>query len=157
MMGFVQEFKAFAMRGNVIDLAVGVIIGASFGKITSSLVSDVLMPPIGLLLGRVDFSELYLDLSGAGHASLAAAKEAGAPTINYGIFTNQVIDFLILAFAIFLMIKFINKLKAKDDAKAAAAAAVPVPTTKDCPKCYTAIPIMASRCPNCTSELGATA
>ncbi len=144
-----KEFKEFAMRGNVLDMAVGIIIGGAFGKIISSFVGDVLMPPIGLLLGRLDFSNLFLDLSGQGHASLAAAKAAGAATINYGVFLNTVIDFVIVAFAIFLLIRQVNRLKRKEEAAPA------VPTTKDCPYCATAIPIKAVRCPSCTSDLKA--
>ncbi len=144
-----KEFKEFAMRGNVLDMAVGIIIGGAFGKIISSFVSDVLMPPIGLMLGKLDFSNLFVDLSGGGHASLAAAKAAGAATINYGVFLNTVIDFVIVAFAIFLLIRQVNRLKRKEEAPPAA------PTTKDCPYCATAIPIKAVRCPSCTSDLKA--
>ena len=144
-----KEFKEFAMRGNVLDMAVGIIIGGAFGKIISSFVSDVLMPPIGLMLGKLDFSNLFVDLSGGGHASLAAAKAAGAATINYGVFLNTVIDFVIVAFAIFLLIRQVNRLKRKEEAPPA------VPTTKDCPYCATAIPIKAVRCPSCTSDLKA--
>jgi large conductance mechanosensitive channel len=142
-----KEFKEFAMKGNVLDMAVGIIIGAAFGKIISSLVSDVIMPPIGLILGRVDFSSLFVNLSGAHYDSLAAAKAAGAPTINYGLFLNAVVDFLIVAFVIFLVIRQVNRWK-----KPVPAAA---PATKECPYCYSAIPIKATRCPNCTSELRA--
>jgi large conductance mechanosensitive channel len=120
-----KEFKEFAMRGNVIDLAVGVIIGAAFGKIVTSLVNDIIMPPIGILLGGVDFTEMYINLSGGEFASLAAAKEAGAATINYSVFVNTVINFLIVAFAIFLVIKQMNKMKKKEEAKPAAPAAPP--------------------------------
>ena len=141
-----KEFKAFVMRGNVVDLAVGVIIGGAFGRIVSSLVSDIIMPPIGVLLGNVDFSSLYLNLSGKAYASLADAKAAGAATVNYGLFINNVIDFVIVALVIFVLIKQVNRLKAPVPATAA-------PTTKDCPYCFTAIPIKAVRCPNCTSEL----
>ena len=140
-----KEFKEFAMRGNVLDMAVGIIIGAAFGKIITSFVNDVLMPPLGLLLGKTDFSSFFIDLSGQGHPTIEAAKAAGAATINYGIFINTIIDFLIVAFAIFLLIRQVNKLK-----KAPPAAA---PTTKDCPFCASAIPLRASRCPNCTSQL----
>jgi large conductance mechanosensitive channel len=142
-----KEFKAFAMRGNVVDLAIGIIIGASFGKIITSLVSDVLMPPIGLLLGKMDFSGLFVNISGKSYGSLAAAKAAGAATINYGLFLNTVVDFLIVALVIFLLVRQINRWN-----KPAPAAA---PTTKDCNYCATAIPIQATRCPNCTSELRA--
>ena len=114
-----NEFKKFAMRGNVVDMAVGIIIGAAFGKIVSSIVNDVIMPPIGLLMGGVDFSNLFVDLSGAGYASLAAAEEAGAPLIKYGVFINTVLDFLIVAFAIFMVIKGMNSLKKKEEEKPA--------------------------------------
>jgi large conductance mechanosensitive channel len=146
-----KEFKEFALRGSVLDMAVGIIIGAAFGAIVSSLVSDVLMPPIGLLLGRVDFSNLYLVLAAgkvAGpYASLAAAQQAGAVTLNYGLFVNRIISFLIVALALFLMIRSMNRMKRK-------AETVPAePTTKECPFCGTQIPTKAVRCPNCTSEL----
>ena len=143
-----KEFKAFAMRGNVLDMAVGIIIGGAFGKIVTSLVNDILMPPIGLILGRVDFSNLYLNQSGASYASLADAKAAGAATINYGLFLNTVLDFVIVAFALFLIIRQVNRLAAKPAPAAAAA-----PTTKECPFCYSTIPTKATRCPHCTSEL----
>jgi large conductance mechanosensitive channel len=142
-----KEFKAFVMRGNVLDMAVGIIIGAAFGKIVTSLVSDVLMPPIGLLLGKVDFSNLFIDLSGQHLPTLAAAKAAGVATINYGTFLNTLIDFVIVAFAIFLMIRQVNKLTAKPAAGPAS------PTTKDCPFCISAIPLQAKRCPHCTSQV----
>jgi len=141
-----QEFKKFALQGNVLDMAIGIIIGAAFGKIVSSLVADVLMPPIGLLVGKIDFSSLFLNLSGQDYASLVAAKAAGAPTINYGIFLNNVFDFLIVAFVIFLLVKQINRLKAKEAPAAA-------PTTRDCPRCLSAIPLRATRCAFCTSDL----
>ena len=141
-----KEFKAFAMRGNVLDMAVGIIIGGAFGKIVTSLVNDILMPPIGLILGKVDFSNLYLNLSGTSYASLADAKAAGAATINYGLFLNTVLDFVIVAFALFLIIRQVNRLAAKPAPAAA-------PTTKECPFCYSTIPIKATRCPHCTSEL----
>jgi large conductance mechanosensitive channel len=140
-----KGFREFIVRGNVLDLAVAVIIGAAFGKIVTSLVSDILMPPLGLVLKNVDFSNLFVDLSGGHYATLALAKAAGAATINYGLFLNNVIDFLILAFVIFLMIQQANRLK-----KAPAPAD---PTTKECPFCRTNIPIAATRCPNCTSNL----
>jgi len=140
-----KEFKEFIMRGNVLDLAVAVIIGAAFGRIVTSLVNDIIMPPIGIVLGKVDFSNLFIDLSGGNHPTIAAAKAAGAATINYGVFLNTIIDFLIVAFAIFVVIRQANKFK-----KAPAPAA---PTTKDCRFCCTAIPIPATRCPNCTSQL----
>ena len=142
-----KEFKEFAMRGNVIDMAVGIIIGAAFGRIITSLVSDVIMPPIGLLLGKVDFSGLFLNISGKSYDTLAAAKAAGAATINYGTFLNTVIDFIIVAFVIFLLVRQINRWS-----KPALAAA---PTTKECPYCVSAIPIKATRCPNCTSQVAA--
>jgi large conductance mechanosensitive channel len=141
-----KEFKAFALRGNVIDLAIGVIIGGAFGKIVTSFVNDIIMPPFGLLLGKVNFSNLYLAIDGKEYASLAAAQEAGAPTLNYGVFINTIIDFLIIAFVIFLVIRQINKLTKP--------APAPVePTTKECPYCFSTIPIKATRCPSCTSEL----
>ena len=139
-----KEFRQFAMRGSVIDLAVGVIIGAAFGKIVTSFVSDVLMPPIGLLLGNVDFSSLFIALNGQAYASLAEAQAAGAPTLNYGLFINTVIDFVIVAFAIFLLIRAINRMHRPAPADA---------TTKDCPYCFSAIPVKATRCPQCTSQL----
>jgi len=142
-----KEFKAFAMQGNVLDMAIGIIIGAAFGKIVSSLVGDVLMPPIGLLLGNVDFSSLFINLSGQSYASLAEAKAAGAPAVSYGLFINTVIDFIVVAFVIFLLVKQVNRLKAKP------APAPAVPTTKDCPYCLSTIPIKASRCAHCTVEL----
>lgn len=142
-----KEFKAFIMRGNVIDLAVAVVIGGAFGAIVTSFVQDIIMPPIGLLLGKVDFSNLFISLDGQEYASLVAAKEAGAATLNYGLFINTLINFIIIALAIFLVIRAINRLTMK---KAEAPAE---PTTKDCPYCATAIPIKASRCPNCTSQL----
>ena len=140
-----KEFKEFAMRGNVLDLAVGLIIGAAFGKIVTSFVNDILMPPIGMLLGRVSFKDLFLNLSGQNYPSLEAAKAAGAPTINYGMFIQNILDFVIVAFAIFLIIKQVNRLK-----KPAAA-----PETKECQYCATTIPKKAVRCPSCTSELKA--
>ena len=141
-----KEFKQFAMRGNVLDMAIGIIIGAAFGKIISSLVGDILMPPLGMILGKVDFSSLFLNISGKTYGTLAEAKAAGAPTINYGLFLNTIIDFVIVAFAIFLLVRQINRWS-----KPAPAA----PTTKDCPFCCSAIPLKATRCPNCTSELRA--
>jgi large conductance mechanosensitive channel len=140
-----KGFRDFIMRGNVLDLAVAVIIGAAFGKIVTSLVNDILMPPLGLILKNVDFSDLFIDLSGSTHATLAQAKAAGAATINYGIFLNNVLDFVIVALVIYIMIQQANKLK-----KAPAPAD---PTTKECPFCHTTIPIKATRCPNCTSTL----
>ncbi|HPR64444.1 MAG TPA: large conductance mechanosensitive channel protein MscL [Thermoanaerobaculia bacterium] len=145
----IKEFKEFAMRGNVMDMAIGIILGAAFGKIISSFVNDILMPPLGKLIGGVDFSNLFISLSGGEYATLDAAKEAGAATINYGIFINTVLDFLIVAFAIFLVVRQMNRLKRKEEAPPAE------PTTKACPKCCTDIPIKAVRCPHCTSELHA--
>jgi large conductance mechanosensitive channel len=144
-----KEFREFAMRGNVVDLAIGIIIGAAFGKIVTSLVNDVLMPPLGLILGRVDFSNLFIDLSGQHHATLAEAKQAGAATINYGLFINTVIDFVIVAFAIFILIRQINRLQRRGKA----AEPPPAPTKKPCPYCLTEIPLAATRCPACTSQL----
>ncbi len=142
-----KEFKKFAMRGNVVDMAVGIIIGAAFGKIVASFVKDIIMPPIGLLLGDVDFSNLFVNLSEGSYATLAQAQEAGAATLNYGAFINTVVDFLIVAFAIFIVIRQMNRLKQPKEAAPAE------PTTKDCPFCLSTIPIKASRCPSCTSEL----
>ncbi len=148
-----QEFKKFAMRGNVVDMAVGIIIGSAFGTIVKSLVADVIMPPIGLLLGGVDFSDLFVTLKqgveAGPYTTLAAAQEAGAVTISYGIFINSLISFLIVAFAVFLLINSINKLQAEEPE----AEEEEEVTTKDCPFCMTAIPIQATRCPNCTSTL----
>jgi large conductance mechanosensitive channel len=140
-----KEFKEFAMRGNVIDMAVGVVIGAAFGKIIGSLVEDLVMPPIGLALGKVDFSNLFVNLSGKDYPSVAAAKAAGAATLNYGIFFNTILNFIIIAFAVFLVIRSFNKMKHPEPTS--------VPTTKDCPHCLSAIPIKATRCAHCTSEL----
>jgi large conductance mechanosensitive channel len=140
-----KEFKNFVMRGNVVDLAVAVIIGGAFGKIITSLVNDIIMPPIGFLLGNVNFNDLFISLNGTKYASLADAQAAGAATINYGVFINNIIDFIIIALVIFLIIRTMNNMK-----KAPAPVA---PTTKECPYCYTQIPIPATRCPNCTSDL----
>jgi large conductance mechanosensitive channel len=142
-----KEFKEFVMRGNVMDMAVGIIIGAAFGKIVTSFVGDILMPPIGVLLGHVDFSNLFIGLSSQHYDSVAAAKAAGAASINYGLFLNTVIDFLIVAFVIFIVVKQVNKVKRP----------VPVapPSTRDCPYCLSAIPAKATRCAHCTSELQA--
>jgi len=140
-----KEFKEFVMRGNVMDLAVGVIIGAAFGKIVGSLVNDVLMPLIGLLAGRVDFANLFVTLGEGTFATIADAKKAGVATLNYGVFLNTVIEFLIVAFAIFMVVKQVNRLKRPEP--------VAPPATKDCPHCATAIPIAAKKCPNCTSAL----
>ena len=140
-----KDFKEFAMRGNVLDMAIGVIIGGAFGKIITSVVNDLLMPPIGLALGKVDFTNLFIDLSGANHPTLAAAKQAGAATINYGVFVNTVLDFLIVAFVIFLLVHQVNRWKTP---------APPAPaSTRDCPYCLTPVPLQASRCGHCTSEL----
>ena len=141
-----KEFKEFAMKGNVMDMAVGIIIGAAFGKIISSFVSDVLMPPLGLALGKVDFTGLFIDLTGKGYATLAEAKKAGAATLNYGNFIQTVVDFLIVAFAIFIVVKNVNRWTTKPAAPAA-------PTTKDCPQCAMAIPLAAKRCGHCTAQL----
>jgi large conductance mechanosensitive channel len=150
-MGMIKEFKEFAVRGNVVDMAVGIIIGAAFGTVVKSVVDDVLMPPIGLALGGVDFTNLFLTLrdgeaAAAPYATLAAAKEAGAVTLNYGVLINNAVSFLIVAFAVFLLVRGINAMRRKQEA---------APATRDCPFCATAIPIKASRCPHCTSEIGA--
>jgi large conductance mechanosensitive channel len=140
-----KEFKEFVMKGNVIDLAVAVIIGAAFGKIVTSFTNDIIMPPVGLLLGNVNFTDLFISLDGQQYASLAVAQAAGAPTINYGVFINTIIDFIIVAFIIFLIVKSMNRMKEQPVPAA--------PTTKECPFCCTQIPIPATRCPNCTSDL----
>jgi large conductance mechanosensitive channel len=140
-----KEFKEFIMRGNVLDLAIAVVIGAAFGKIIASLVDDIIMPPIGLALGNVDFANLFVNLSGKDYPSVAAAKAAGAATLNYGIFFNTILSFLIIAFVIFLLIRSYSKMQKPKLA--------PAPTTKDCPYCLSAIPIKATRCAHCTSEL----
>lgn len=140
-----KEFKEFVAKGNVMDMAVGIIIGAAFGKIISSLVEDILMPPLGLLLHHVDFSNLFISLNGGEYPSLAAAKAAGAPTVNYGIFLNNIVTFLIVGFAVFMMVRTINRWKS-----APVPAAVP---TKECPYCASLIPLKATRCPQCTSQL----
>jgi large conductance mechanosensitive channel len=144
-----KEFKEFAMKGNVLDMAVGIIIGAAFGTIVSSLVADIIMPPIGMLLGNVDFANIFAVLKEGKvpgpYASVAAAKAAGATSINVGLFINTIINFVIVAFAIFLVVKNVNKLKRKQEAPAA--------TTRECPHCLLAIPIKATRCGHCTSEL----
>jgi len=147
-MAVVREFREFIARGNVIDLAVGVIIGAAFGKIVTTLVEGIIMPPIGLVLGRIDFSSLFyvLDASKGFPASLADAKAKGIPVITYGQFLNDIVSFLIVALAVFILVKQVNRLKRE--------APPPAPTTKDCPYCATAIPMRARRCPNCTSEIG---
>jgi large conductance mechanosensitive channel len=140
-----KDFKEFAMRGNVLDLAVAVILGAAFGKIITSFVNDVMMPPLGVLIGNVDFTNLFVDLTGRGFNTLAEAKAAGAATINYGLFVNTLLDFLLVSFAVFLLIRQINRLKAKP-------AEVAV-TTKECPYCISLVPLQAKRCPHCTSQL----
>jgi large conductance mechanosensitive channel len=143
-----KEFREFILRGNVVDLAVGLVVGAAFGKIVTSFVADVLMPPLGLVLGKVDFSNLFINLAGGSYGSLAEAKAAGAPTVNYGLFINTVIDFIIVAFAIFLVIRGINKLRRQPPPA--------TPTTRGCPYCFTMIPLQATRCPACTSQLEPT-
>ena len=146
-----KEFKEFAMRGNVIDLAVGVVIGAAFGAIVTSLVNDILMPILGLILGNADFTNLFLVLkegtTAGPYETLALAQEAGAVTLNYGLFINSIVSFLIIAFAIFLLIRTINRMQREEEAPPEE------PTTKECPHCFTEIPIQATRCPNCTSTL----
>lgn len=148
-----KEFKEFAMRGNVLDMAIGIIIGAAFGRIVTSFVNDILMPPIGLLMGKVDFANMYMTLAEGKtpgpYPSLADAKAAGAVTISYGLFINVILDFIIVAFVIFLLIRQVNRMTAKP------APAPAAPTSKDCPYCVSAIPIKATRCPHCTSELKA--
>jgi len=142
-----KEFKDFAMRGNVLDMAIGIVIGAAFGAIVTSFVDDLLMPPIGMLLGGVDFTNLFISLDGQQYASLAEAQLAGAATINYGLFLSTVIDFLIIAFVIFLLVRQINRMRAEPEEVPAE------PTSKDCPYCATEIPLQATRCPHCTSEI----
>jgi large conductance mechanosensitive channel len=151
-MSMLKEFKEFAVKGNAVDMAVGIIIGGAFGTIVKSLVNDIIMPPIGMLLGNVDFSELFLVLNRGSapgpYTTLADAQEAGAVTINYGIFFNAVISFVIVAFAVFMLIKSINRLKREEEA-----APAEEPTTRECPHCLSMIPLKATRCPQCTSEL----
>jgi len=146
-----QEFKAFAMRGNVIDMAVGIIIGSAFGKIVNSLVNDIFMPPLGLLLGRVDFTDLYITLKQGAeigpYASLTEARAAGAVTVNYGLFVNSVVNFLVVALAMFLLVRGVNRLQEREEAPPAQ------PATKECPYCLSVIPLKATRCPHCTSRL----
>jgi large conductance mechanosensitive channel len=144
-----KEFKEFAMRGNVLDMAVGIVMGAAFGSIVTSLVNDVMMPPIGLILGHVDFSNLFISLTARHFDSVAAAKAAGAATLNYGVFLNTIINFLIVAFAIFLLVRQVNRLQPKP------APAPAGPVQKPCPYCCSEIPLAATRCPHCTSELKA--
>ena len=141
----IREFKEFIMKGNVLDMAVGIIIGAAFGSVVASFVSDVLMPPIGVLIGKVDFSNLFINLSGKTFENLAEAKKAGAATLNYGLFLNTVINFLIVGFAVFLVVKQVNRLKRQEPPSA--------PNTRECPFCFTTIALKAKRCPHCTSEL----
>lgn len=141
-----SEFKAFISRGNVLDLAVGIIIGAAFGKIVSSFVSDMLMPVVSLGMGKVDFSNLFVALNGEHYETLAEAKKLAAPTLNYGIFLNSIIDFLIVGFAVFLIVKMATKIQKKQEAAAA-------PATKECPYCASMIPLKAKKCPQCTSSL----
>ena len=141
----IKEFKEFVIKGNMLDMAVGIIIGAAFGKVVTSFVTDVLMPPIGLMLGKVDFSNLFINLSGKSFESLADAKKAGAATLNYGLFLNTTIDLLIVGFAIFIIVQQVNRLKRQAPAAA--------PTTRVCPFCVTDIPLKATRCPHCTSAL----
>jgi len=140
-----KEFKEFALRGNVLDMAIGIILGVAFGKIVTSFVEDVLMPPLGLVIGKVDFSSLFVSLTGQHFDSIAAAKAAGAPTINYGIFANTVLNFVIVAFVIFLLVRQVNRLKRQPDPAA--------PTTRECPYCCATIPLKATRCNSCTSDV----
>ncbi len=150
-MGLLKEFREFAIKGNAVDMAVGIVIGAAFGKIVDSLVKDILMPPLGLLLGKVDFSNLFLVMHDGArpgpYATLEAAKQAGAVTLNMGVFVNVLISFVIVSFAVFTLVKGINKLRTAADPNAMAA------TTKECPYCLSVIPLKATRCPHCTSEL----
>ena len=148
-MSLLKEFREFAIKGNVVDLAVGFVIGAAFGKIVTSFTTDILMPPIGLALGGVDFSNLFINLSSKHYPTIAAAKAAGAPTLNVGLFINTIIDFLIIAFAVFLLVKGVNHLTGANRPAP--------PSTKPCPYCLTDIPIGATRCPHCTSDLKAAA
>lgn len=141
-----KEFREFAMRGNLLDLAIGFVLGTAFGRVITSLVNDIVMPPIGFVLGGLDFSSLFITLKGGPYASVAAAKAAGAPTINYGIFINTIVDFVIVAFVLFLVVRQVNRMRRQQEA---------APTTKACPYCVSTIPIGAVRCPNCTSDLKA--
>lgn len=145
-MSFIGEFKEFAMRGSVLDMAIGIIIGAAFGKIVTSLVNDIIMPPLGMIIGDVDFNNLFISLSGGEYSTLSDAQAAGAVTINYGIFINTIVDFVLVAFAIFLLIREVNKMRKP-------AAAAPAPATKECPFCLSIVPLKATRCPSCTSQL----
>ena len=144
----IKEFRDFAVKGNFLDMAVGIIIGVAFGSVINSLVNDIIMPPIGFLLNKVDFSNLFVSLGGGSYASLKLAKDAGASTLNYGLFINTLINFLIVAFVMFLIVRTVNRMKREDKTAAPAE-----PTTKDCPYCLSAIPVKATRCPHCTSEL----
>jgi large conductance mechanosensitive channel len=141
-----KEFKEFALKGNVIDLAIGIIIGAAFGKVVQSFVNDIIMPPLGMMMGKMDFSALFIDLSGKHYETISEAKKAGAATINYGLFINTIVDFTIMAFIVFIMVKQINRLKREEQA-------APAPDTKDCPFCFSKVPVKAVRCPHCTSAL----
>jgi large conductance mechanosensitive channel len=147
-MKILQEFREFAIRGNVVDMAVGILVGAAFGRIINSLVQDVILPPIGLITGKIDFSGLYISLSGVEYESLAAAKAAGAATINYGIFLDNFVTFLIVSICVFFIVKQINRLKRSEDSQSVA------PTQKSCPYCFSSISIQATRCSHCTSQLG---
>ncbi len=147
MKKILNEFKEFAVRGNVVDMAVGILIGAAFGKIVNSLIEDIIMPPIGLLTGRIDFSNLFINLSGEKYSSLAQAKAAGVATINYGIFINNLLSFLVVAVCVFILVKQINNLKRKEDVQSIA------PTQKSCPYCFSSISLKATRCPYCTSQI----
>ncbi len=140
-----KEFRDFINKGNVIDLAVAVILGAAFGKIVSSLVADIIMPPIGFLIGKVDLTSLFINLSGTPYPSLSEAKKAGAATINYGVFANTILEFLIVAFCVFIFVRQISKYKTKE--------AAPAPNTKECPFCFSTVPLRATRCPHCTSPI----
>jgi large conductance mechanosensitive channel len=141
-----KEFKEFALKGNVIDLAIGIIIGAAFGKVIQSFVNDIIMPPLGMMMGKMDFSAMFINLSGTHYETLSEAKKAGAATINYGLFINTIVDFTIMAFIVFIMVKQINRLKREEQA-------APAPDTKDCPFCFSKVPLKAVRCPHCTSAL----
>jgi large conductance mechanosensitive channel len=143
-----KEFREFTLRGNVLDMAIGIIIGAAFGKIITSFVNDILMPPIGLLLGNVDFSNLFVSLSGQPYATLEEAQAAGAATINYGLFINTVLDFVIVAFVVFLLVRQVNRMRREKEAP-------PAEPTRECPYCLSVVPLKATRCPHCTSELEA--
>ncbi len=144
-----RKFRDFAIKGNVVDMAIGIVIGASFGKIASSLVSDIIMPPVGLLLGRVDFNRLFISLNGKKYASLVAARKAGAATFNYGAFINTVVDFVIVAFAMFMLVQWYQTMAERFQAPAP----IEAPKTRDCPYCVSQIPIAATRCPHCTSQI----